>query len=241
MRTRFLSLVLGLCLTLLCSLSSPAQAATTLDAVLRFFGITANPSAMKGDGIEIAGGDIWVANLERGTREALTTGGNYRWPVFEQSSKSVVALTGDRLVRIAIVRGAKAEVLHSVPGIVKLVGFDRNNPDRLLVTRNSPESPLAILSVKSGKLTLLPYDPDDKEQRRMLTHIRGDERTYAGARVCVKTESTHGIEGAREWTDVYIQRGPRQEHNVSHCNGIDCGQPSLSPDERAVVFIQSRR
>jgi hypothetical protein len=179
--------------------------------------------------------------LGRGSREALTTGGDYRWPVFERSGDSLVALTGDRLVRIPLTKGAKVEVLYSLPGVVKLVGFDRHNPDRLLVTRDQPESPLAVLSVTSGKVTPLPYDADDEDQRRMLAHIRGDERIYAGARLYVMTESTRGIEGAREWTDVYIQGGSTQQQNVSRCDGNDCGQPSLSPDEKAVVYIQSRR
>jgi hypothetical protein len=55
----------------------------------------------------------------------------------------------------------------------------------------------------------------------------------------VKTESTRGIEGAREWTDVYVQRGSDKGDNISRCDGIDCGQPSLSFDEKAIVYIKS--
>jgi hypothetical protein len=221
--------------------TSPSEADLSLEAVLRFLGISASPSTQKGRSDEIETGDIWVADLERVTRHALTTGGGYRWPVFELSDKSVVALKGDQLVRIPITRGAKTQVLCSLSGVDKLVGFDRDNPDRLLVMRNQPESPLAVLSVTSEKLQDLPYDRNDKDQRRMLAHIRGEERVYARARVYVMTESAQSLEGTREWTDVYIQQGDGKAKNVSRCDGSDCGQPSLSPDGKTVVYIQSLR
>jgi hypothetical protein len=226
---------------MLVSLPSAPQAATFLDSVLDFLGISASPSTMKGDGDEIAAGEIWVTNLEQGTRDRLVSGATYRWPVFEPGGKAVLALTDNRLVRIPLTRETKAEVMHSLPDVVKLVGFDRKNPDRLLVIRDQPKTPLAVLSVKNGKLADLPYNDDDKDQRRMLAHMRGDERIYPGARVYVITESSKGIEGAREWTDVYMQRGSAKEQNVSRCDGKDCNQPSLSPDGKTVVYIQSQR
>ena len=241
MRLRLLLMLSALALVVLIIATAPSQADPGLEAVLRFLGISASPSQQKGGSDEIKTGDIWVADLERVTRHALTTGGTYRWPVFEVSGKSVVALTGDQLVRIPITRGAKIRVLHSVPGVDKLVGFDRDNAERLLVMQNQPESPLVVLSIASGKLQDLPYDRNDKDQRRMLSHIRGEERVYARARVYVMTESAQSIEGTREWTDVYIQQGDGKAKNVSRCDGSDCGQPSLSPDGKTVVYIQSQR
>ncbi len=241
MRLRVILMLSALALAVLVIATAPSQADPGLEAVLRFLGISASPSTQRGGSDEIKTGDIWVADPEGATHHALTTGGTYRWPVFEPSGKSVVALAGDQLVRIPITRGAKIQVLHSVPSVDKLVGFDRDNPERLLVTQNQPESPLAVLSIASGKLQDLPYDRNDKDQRRMLSHIRGEERVYAKARVYVMTESAQSIEGTREWTDVYIQQGDGKAKNVSHCDGIDCGQPSLSPDGKTVVYIQSQR
>ena len=246
-----MALAVGLYLTFLAGGSSPPQAASTsaplaarldeMEIVFHFPGISSSPETVRANGDETAPGEIWLADLERGTREALTTGGEYRWPVFDPSGKSVVALTGDRLVRVPIAKGTKPEVLHSLPGIVKLVGFEREDPDRLLVTRDQPDSPLAILAVSSGKLTPVRYNPGDRDQRRILAHIRGDERVYGTSRVYVATQTARGIEGTREWTDVCIQQGSGQEKNVSRCEGINCGQPSLSGDGKTVVYIQSKR
>jgi Tol biopolymer transport system component len=55
------------------------------------------------------------------------------------------------------------------------------------------------------------------------------------------TESAQSIEGTREWTDVYIQQGDGKAKNVSRCDRSNCGQPSLSPDGKTVVYIQSQR
>ncbi len=242
MRFRFLFPVSGVCLMFLVSLSASLQAAAFLDSVLDFLGISASPSAMKGDGDEGIAGEVWVADLERGTRYLLIGGDTpYRWPVFEPGEKAVLALRNDRLVRIPFTKGAKADVLHTLPDVIKLVGFDRKDPDKLLVVRDQPKAPLAVLSVKNGTLVALPYNADDIDQRRIVAHVRGDERIYAGARVYVMTESSRGIEGTREWTDVYMQRGSAKEQNISRCDGKDCGQPSLSPSQKAVVYIQSQR
>jgi len=64
---------------------------------------------------------------------------------------------------------------------------------------------------------------------------------YAGVRVYVMTETSRGMEGFREWTDVFIQKGDGKPENVSRCHGSNCGHPSLSSDGKAVVYIQLRR
>ena len=53
-------------------------------------------------------------------------------------------------------------------------------------------APLGVLSVKSGKVTPLPYDAKSDAERRMLAQVRGQERTYGDAAVYVKTESEAG-------------------------------------------------
>jgi len=93
--------------------------------------------------------------------------------VFAPGDDAVLALNGDRLMRIPVMKGTKTEMLHRVPDVEKLVGIDRDHPDRLLVTRSQPSSPLAVLSIGSGRLTMLPYDAASKDQRRMLLPISG--------------------------------------------------------------------
>ena len=78
----------------------------------------------------------------------------------------------------------------------------------------------------------LPYDAKSDGERRMLVQIRGQERVYGDASVYVKTESKRGMTRAIEWTDVYLRRGNQPPQNVSTCDGVNCGQPALSPDGR---------
>ncbi len=100
-------------------------------------------------------------------------------------------------------------------------------------------APLGVLSLKTGKVAPLPYDAASSDQQRMLAQVRGQERVYGDASVYVKTESKAGLSRTIEWTDVYLRRGNAPPQNVSACDGVNCGQPALSPDGRRVAFVKS--
>jgi hypothetical protein len=214
-----------------------ARADGLFDRILRVMGISATPSQMKGDGDVIAG-EIWIAELKPGRRRALTTDSGYRWPVFEPGGESVVSLKGESVVRISVKAG-ELRVLETIPGVEKLVGFDADQRDNLLIVLSDDTAPLAMVSLKTGQLTPLPYDPKLKDHRRMLSHVKGQERLYAASRVYVKTESKQSLEGTLEWDDVYVQQGDAAPRNVSDCDGVTCSQPSLSPNGMAVVYIRA--
>jgi Tol biopolymer transport system component len=55
----------------------------------------------------------------------------------------------------------------------------------------------------------------------------------------VKTESKRGLSRTLEWTDVYLRRGCGTPQNVSACDGINWGEPALSPDGARVAFVKS--
>jgi hypothetical protein len=217
--------------------ASSAHADDFFDRIMRVLGISATPSQMRGER-NVSAGQVWIADLERGALTALTTDSGYRWPVYELSGEAVVALKGDSLVRIPARKG-EVEVLHKIPDVEKLVGFDREDPDKLLVILDKDTAPLAFLSLKTGSLTPLPYDSNSKDHRRILSHVKGEERVYKTARVYVKTESKQGMEGGLEWGEVYLQQGEATPRNVSKGDGVNCGQPSLSPDGKAVVYIKA--
>ena len=217
--------------------ASSARADGLFDRILRVMGISATPSQMKGDSDVIAG-QIWIAELELGRRAALTTDSGYRWPVYEPGSESVVSLKGESIVRISV-KAREVKVLHTIPGVEKLVGFDGDQRDNLLVVLNDDTAPLAMVSLKTGQLTPLPYDAKSKDHRRMLSHVKGQERLYGASRVYVKTESKQGMEGALEWDDVFVQQGDATSRNISDCDGVTCSQPSLSPNGMAVVYIRA--
>jgi len=220
-------------------LGNPGSAAADglFDRILRVVGISATPSQMKSDN-EVIAGQIWTAELKSGRRVALTTDSGYRWPVYEPGGEGVVALNGERLVRISL-KAQEAKVLHTIPGIDKLVGFDGDQRDSLLVVLNDDNAPLAMVSLKTGQLTPLPYDPKLKVHRSMLSHVKGQERSYATSRVYIRTESKQSLEGTIEWDDVYMRQGAAEPRNVSECDGVACSQPSLSPNGMEVVYIKA--
>jgi hypothetical protein len=227
---------------LLLALAVPVGAATEslVNRLLRVSGLTAAPGQMRGPGDEIDTGNVWIASLDRGTVRALTTDGGYRAPVFSPADRAVYALKGDTIVRIPS-EGGKAVGVQKVPGALKLVGFDGKSPDEavLLMENGAKGAPLAVVSLKSGGVTPLPYDAKSDEQRRMLAQIRGQERVYGDTVVYTKTETKRGLSRNIEWTEVYLRRGNAAPQNISACDGVSCVQPGLSPDGRSVVFIKA--
>lgn len=207
--------------------------------LLRIAGLTAAPSQLRGPRDEKPG-NLWIADPERNTTRALTHDGGYRSPVFSAAG-TIYALKEDAIV--AVRSDGSSSTVQSVAGIVKLVGFDGTSADDVvvLVENANAGSPLAIVSLKSGVLTPLPYDARSDQERQMLTQIRSQARVYGDINVYTKTSTKQLLSRPIEWTDVYVQRGTTEPRNVSACDGADCGQPALSPDRRTVVYVKSER
>ncbi len=226
-------------LTAMVAVPGNASPDTMFRKLLRVLGLTANPGQMKGPGDDLGPGDIWVVS-PGGTPAPLTAGGGYSSPIFSPANGSLFALKGGMLVRIS--GDGTSVATRKIPGALKLVGFDGESPDEVVVLMESEiPSPLAILSLSSGKVTPLPYDKRAEDQRGMLAQVRGQQRVYGDATIYIKTESRQGIARTVEWTDVYLQRGGAASQNVSGCEGSNCGQPALSSDGRKVAFVKSVR
>jgi hypothetical protein len=218
----------------------PASAAESLvQKLLRIAGLTASPSQMRSPG-EAEPGNVWIADLDRHTTKALTTDGKYRSPVFPRANNYLYALEGETIVRLALPSGSRAAATR-VPGAIKLVGFDGQQPNEMvvLVEPSGAGSPLVSVSLKTGSITPLPHDPKSADEREMLALVRATDRTYGDIRVYTKTESKRGLSRNLEWTDVYIVRGSAAPLNVSACDGVNCSEPALSPDGQRVAFIKS--
>jgi len=208
-----------------------------LDRLSNFFNIKLSSGQMKGAGDDVAEGSIWIAELDKKTTTQITQEGGYRSPVFISADSGILALRGNTIVQIK--PGAPPENVRAVERIVKLVGFDGKNPDEILVLLNDETKPLGILSLKTGSIALLPYDPKSDDHKRVLSRIRGQGRIQRTTRVFVKKMSKQGLSHIIEWTDVFVKQGESEPQNISTCDGIDCSQPALSPDGRQVVFVKT--
>lgn len=211
--------------------------------LLAFLGISATPSQMKGPNDDGAAGDIWAVNLRSNARQQLTHDGCCRWPVFDPAGDRVLALSGETIVGVPL-GGGSYQPVREVPGIVKLVGFDRESADRLLILHEVTQSQIEIgvLSLSTGQIANIPYDPNSPVDRLVLAHLRGEERVYDDVRLYQKDETGLSLTGSLgEWTDVYLKQGQEPPRDISTCAGADCGQPSLSSDGTKVVFIRRSR
>ena len=219
-----------------------AQGESLLQTLLRFSGISATPSAQKGPGDELEAGDVWLVSPGRGTSVRLTRDGGYRSPVFGPGDQSVLALRKDALVSIPL-GGGEGATLHALPRASKLVGLGVDRPQEVLaVFEDADGAPwLGLVALGSGQVTRVPHDRASREDRAMIAHARDWQRVYGSAAGYVKTESKPGLSGTVEWTDVYLARSGGDPVNVSRCDGVRCGQPSLARDGSQVVFVKASR
>lgn len=222
--------LLWLTLTVMAMWGATAYGQTKfIDQVIDFLGISATPGAVKG-GDEAAAGDIWIADLATDTRFRLTQDGGYRSPVFAPSGERVLALQNDQLLAIPL-DGSEPEKLAALPGVIKLIGFDKHDNNRLLLLQNIEHRPVvAVWSLKDGERTVLPYEPEGPD-RVMLNHLYGWQRDYDGVILNTRIDDSNK-------TNVYLKQGDAPPRNISQCVNTDCGQPSLSSDHKMVAYIK---
>jgi hypothetical protein len=212
--------------------------------VLRIAGVSTTPASLRGDD-QVTRGDIWwVTVTEKAVPQRLTRGGGYYAPVFDASGQTVLTLQGSDLYRVSL-SGDPPVKLHTVVGVTKLVGVSRDDPDQVLVVGEDIQQHLpfaALLSIQSGRLVVIPHNPDSSEDHVMLAHISGWERIYGDTRVYPEKNEREGPGGTTlEFRDVYLQRGSDPPINLTNGNRLSSSQPSLSGDGQKVVFIREER
>ena len=238
-----ISIALSATLAAAAAAQAPRRSETLLTKLLRIAGLSAAPSQMRGPGEELPRGNIWIVEVEGAARaRPLTMPGGYRSPIVAPDRTTVLALRSDAIVQLSTsADGRERELVPRVNGIVKLVGIDGANAAEVVVLRDGSDggSPLATVSLRTGAVTPLPLDPASEAERRMLAQIRAQERQYGDTVVYTRTESKPGLARPIEWIDVFVRRGTAAPQNVTRCDGLNCTQPSLSPDGRFLVFVQS--
>jgi len=220
----------------------PTKPESFWDKVLRYAGISHDASNLKAPGDEVISGSIWIANLGASATKKVSTSGDYRSPIFVPGRNAILVLNGANVVEVDPA-SQKGVICYATPSISKLVGFSLDNQDSILVLldRGSGRPAPGLLSLSSGKINPLPYDPASSRDLEMIEQPQSRERTYGGTSVYTKRQSKETLYGSAEWTDVYIKEPAKPPVDVSNCEGVNCGQPSLSADGRTVVFIRSDR
>ena len=225
------------------SAGKPKPQTSFIEKVLKFLGISDNPGTLKGPGDEVTSGELWLADLHGKTTRQLTSGEGYRSPIFLAGNKDILALRGSEVVRYATA-GGSGKGLYSVDGILKLVGASSEDAATVLILLRADAAGghprIGELAVSTGKVTLLPYDPASGEDLQMVEGLAGWSRTYGERHIYVQKQSKKALAGAVEWHDVFLQVDSAPPVNVSQCDGVNCGQPSLSADGHWLVFVRTK-
>ena len=209
---------------------------TFTQRMLRVFGITVMPSLLRGDEDDLHG-DLWLADVSNGTVRRLTREGGYRSPVMLDDQR-VWALKGETIVEIPVNGGAPV-TRFTVPGIKKLAGVANESALQVIILRNDAQPIVELLAVADGKRTALSYATSDEP---MLAYLSGWERSYDNGRLVLFTQSetkTGAADTVIEWRDVYLKTDGGEPVNLSHGDGVNCGQPALAPNRRQVVYVKA--
>jgi len=220
--------------------SPPQKSKSFIDWVLDFLSISYTPGALKAPVSDLANGQIWIVDMKSGSAHPLTLSGSFRSPVFLAGSGNILALRGNDVVRIPSA-GGDATKLFSADGIQKLVGTGSHDPGKVLVLlRNEASShpKVALLTVETRAITNLPYDENSSVDLQFVEELEGWSHTYGESRVSVKRQTKEALAGTVVWSDVFVSAPGRAALNVSRCDGINCGQPSLSPDGTLLVYVK---
>lgn len=230
-----LILVVALCSTF------QASAESSLEKWLRVLGISVIPQT-KGPGDEMSAGDIWVAMLSGNmTRQRLTFDGGYRSPVFLSDDRTILALKDDSVVRLSVF-GGEPEKGVAVPGVMRLIGVSAKNPNEVLMLTDDADGRTAagVLSLTDGRIAILAMEMSPDE-RGTINRLKNWDQVYDNMRLTVEVTTEQGLSGPRTWSNVYMTRTGQSKQNLSRCEDVDCGQPSLSHDKTRVAYIKADR
>ncbi|OPY76446.1 MAG: hypothetical protein A4E65_03185 [Syntrophorhabdus sp. PtaU1.Bin153] len=188
-----------------------------------------------GDAV-IESGQIWSVDLDVSGKPAeprrVSAASNLEWPVFDRMNQIIYAIQQNRVVRLSGDGQSLTEVDEQKQWI-KLFGVTEHG-DILGMTSEKGEKVLAVLHA-DGKTTLSSDSKSDKEQQRKSI-LEQENRTYAGNRSLYVERSARGGRGF----DVFL-KVEYKVTNLSDCGDDRCGQPSLSPDFRRVLYIRKSR
>ena len=208
------------------------------EKVLKVVGISANPNDLKGPN-DASTGRVWAIDVQRHTRHAVTKTGGFRSPVYEPGDRSLLSLRGEDLVRIPLPEGEPVK-LFTLKDALKIVGFNRENKDDVLILTQKPGDNLltvVVLSLKSRQYTQLKYDPNSDDQR-LVNHLAGWDRVYGDTLLIVQRKKKKTSQGEEELANIVLEKKGHEAETLTPSDEVDCLQPCLSWDHHYVVFIK---
>jgi hypothetical protein len=174
-------------------------------------------------------GAVWRVDLAAGKRQRIGTTDTLSWPVAATSNGPVFALHGRQLVRLAADGteapvgddGAWRKLLGALPD-GRVFGFVVSEP-RARPALLSPDHAIHIVPA-----------PEADEERQREAFALQEDRDYADGTRLVVRRSERGGEGF----DIYLIKGNAQR-NMTDCGNDRCGQPSLTSDGLAMLYIRA--
>jgi len=184
---------------------------------------------MKGE-LDAEAGQVWTFRMKSRTVSQLTVAGGYHSPVYTPSGNAVVALHGFDLVQFPVIEPDPA-VLFSLPDVAKLLGFAQNDARHLLALFSGDR--VGLIDITTHQVEWLTYDANGPD-KNLVDSLKQWERQYGAVSLFVKDN------GSGRFRDVYL-RAEGREDNLTRCEDVSCGQPSLSQDGTRVAFIRDLR
>ena len=211
-----------------------AKSESFLDALLRFTGISITADKVKGVD-NFINGNIWLVHIEAagsGKPQQITHDGTYHTPLWMPGSLNIIAMKGGNLVRLNA-QSAEEKTLYVLPDTTALLGFDKNDPNRVLVLQ---ESLVGVLALASGKITPIPYDKDKPEEyRKGLDQLMSGYRDYGTTQVEIKNQLRHDSRNKfQQLNTINIKRGNK---DIPISCPSACDQPALTEDGQQLLFI----
>jgi hypothetical protein len=183
----------------------------------------------------VASGQIWSVEFDASGKPVkpikISAADDLAWPVLGPSGR-IYAIQKGRIVQLGN-DGRSITKVDKQKQWIKLFGVTEQGDVLGMIYENN-ESILASLR-SDGKIRKHPTPASEEEEKRKSI-LEQENRAYAGDRSLYVERSTRGGRGF----DVFLKKG-EEVINVSDCGDDACGQPSLSPDFRRVLYVRKAR
>ena len=223
-----------ICLYLLCYLDVATAANSFLETILRFTGISITPNQTRGNN-NFNEGEIWLVQLGQSQvseSRKITHSKSYRTPLWIPGHHLLVAMKGKQLVQMDE-QGNQEKALHTLTYDTALIGFDKNDPNRVLVLRDSV---VGILSLKNWQITPVSYDENNPKDRAGLDKLTNNSREYASAKLFVESKKEPKSQGGfNTFNTIRIETNGGKNFAIT-CPWT-CGQATLSENAQQLLYI----